>query len=648
MKSFRTASALLVLLCVSCTAARKIDRIRTENIAPVLSPADDYVPSEVLVDTVQADTIIVKDADGREMYLMSAVEDDSGEMVANETLNAAIKIASFKNVAERHGKVDLRFNIIVAKEMLDSRWQWRFTPEMYILGDTLTLEQLFITGEAYRKAQMRGYQQYERFLSTIITDSTEFIWKKELEVFLQRNLPDLYAFKTDSSYVSDEVFCSVYGVSEEEAVLHYTDKFRKMLNSQREGRKDRMFRRYVKSPIVSEGLRLDKVVDDGCGDIIYEYVQTIEARPKLKKAEIVLSGAVYDQEKEILGIPRTDPPLVFYISSLSSIVDETPRYRTKVLSRRVTSRSSYGVEFALGRSDLDETLGDNASELAQASARIRSLLGDAAFVVDSVATCASASPEGSFATNRMLSQKRSAAMCGFVERTVKEHRDSVTREEGVRLSFYDLENDLPPTPDILVKPEVRPENWDLLESLVYADGYLSEKEKAEFSELMTEPDPDSRERHMASKPWYGYVREYLYPRLRRVDLTVYLHRRDMVLDTVVTFEIDSLYMEGVRAIRERDYKTALAILKPYSDYNTAVACTALDYNATAMDILAGLKETPRTLYLKALVHSRRGEDRLAVQCYLDACASDRSFVHRGNLDPEISSLIKKYKLNTDL
>ena len=49
----------------------------------------------------------------------------------------------------------------------------------------------------------------------------------------------------------------------------------------------------------------------------------------------------------------------------------------------------------------------------------------------------------------------------------------------------------------------------------------------------------------------------------------------------------------------------------------------------------------------ALVYARQGDERSAVECYLLACAQNGSFVHRGNLDPEISALIRKYALNRE-
>ena len=114
-----------------------------------------------------------------------------------------------------------------------------------------------------------------------------------------------------------------------------------------------------------------------------------------------------------------------------------------------------------------------------------------------------------------------------------------------------------------------------------------------------------------------------------------------------TTEIDSTYMEGVRAIDDRDYVLALKKLSTYKDYNTAITYLALDRNRSAMTILSGLPDSPQVNYMKAVVYSRGSDDRNAVQCYLNACREDQSFVFRGNLDPEIASLIRRYGLNQD-
>ena len=64
-----------------------------------------------------------------------------------------------------------------------------------------------------------------------------------------------------------------------------------------------------------------------------------------------------------------------------------------------------------------------------------------------------------------------------------------------------------------------------------------------------------------------------------------------------------------------------------------------------MLILENLEKTPQVNYLLAILYSRNGQEQKAVQCYMDACRQEPSYVHRGNLDPEISALIKLYGLN---
>ena len=104
-------------------------------------------------------------------------------------------------------------------------------------------------------------------------------------------------------------------------------------------------------------------------------------------------------------------------------------------------------------------------------------------------------------------------------------------------------------------------------------------------------------------------------------------------------------MEGVQAIRDRDYETAVTLLRPYNDYNTAIAYCSMDYNASALSILETLDKTPQVNYMLSVLYSRSGNDEQAVKHYLRSCEQEPSYIHRGNLDPEISVLIKRYGLN---
>ena len=642
--SYIFLAGALSLLIAGCASQRKMKSLQSGTVRPSLTLAreQDYIP-DIRKDMVaQRDTFIVRDGD-REVLIMKAVKDEDGEMVAHDVIDAAVVTARFRNVAERNGRVDIEFQVTVPQSMQDSRWQLRFRPQMYILEDTLDLDPVIITGAEYRKAQLRGYQQYERFLSTIVTDPDEFVNWWLLELFIERNIPDLYAFKTDSTYVSDEQFASVYGVTEKEAIEHYTDDLARKANSKRISRREKMYRKYIKVPIVSEGLRLDTVIQNGSGDFVYHYVQPIRTRPKLRKVDVVLSGDIYEEDRKIYDIPKSDP-LTFYISSLSAFVDNREKYLTKVIERRVEENTACYIEFASGSFEVDETMGNNPSEIARIKDNLRTLMGSDTFVIDSIIVTSSASPEGTISFNDRLSRRRSEGISGYFSAWMNHHQDSLERERGFSVDeqgnvIVEKRRDIP------MLGRSSGENWRMLDRLVERDTTLTLEQKESYCNLSTHQDLDAREKAMQSKDYYRHLREKLYPRLRTVRFDFHLHRKGMVKDTVHTTVLDTAYMNGVQAIRDRDYERALTALRPYNDYNTAIAYLCMDYNASAMQILEGLDRTAQVNYMLAVLYSRRGEEQKAVECYVRSCSQDPSYIHRGNLDPEIAVLIRRYGLN---
>lgn len=640
----------LAALISSCATQRKLKDIRQGKITEVqltLSKEVDHLP-EMKAAAVTRDTLKIKDDDGTDILIMKAIKDEeTGEMVATDVIDAATVTARFRNVAERSGKVDLAFQVIVPEAMMDSKWQLRFHPDLYIMEDSTRLDPVIITGTAYRKAQLRGYQQYDRFLARIIQDSTRFVNLKALEIFLKRNIPQIYAFKTDSTYVSDSVFYSVYGVSEQDAVEHYTNQIAKSRNERRKSRMDKMYRKYVKAPIVTEGIRLDTVIVDANGDFIYNYVQTINTRPKLRKADIVLSGEIYEQDERLYLIPRSEP-LTFYISSISALADNTERYLTKVIERKASANTECRIDFEVGKSEVKPELGENAIGIHRIKETLASLLNNETYDLDSIVVSATASPEGAYSANNTLAQRRSEAVSKYFSTYIKEYGDSLLMEGGVSMDLdgghmrYTRQR-----MDIGFTPRCIPENWEDLYTLVENDPVLNVDQKETFRQIYTIEDPDKREKTLQGRSYYSYLKESLYPRLRTVKFNFYLHRKGMVKDTVHTTVIDSTYTRGVQALKDMDYAGALALLSPYKDFNTAVAFMGLNRNANALQILEKLEKTPEVNYLLAVLYSRRGEPEKAVECYLRSCRQNRSYVYRGNLDPEISALIKTYGLNQE-
>ena len=646
MRTRLTGAVLLAaLLLAGCGPQGKLERLRRQSLAAQMVIADEKeLPEIAMGGEPRRDTMVVEDPDGNAVLIMRAVKDENGEMVATDVLQAARVTARFRNVAERSGKVDLNFRIIVPEAMQDREWQLRFYPDLFVAEDSLRLDPILITGEGYRKAQLKGYEHYRRFLDSIAADSTRFVDRFQLEMFLRRNLPDIYRYKTDSTAVSEEEFRSHYGITEQQALAHYTNQLVVRRNRRKVSRKDDMFRKYVKVPIVTEGLRLDTVIVSPDGDILYDYVQSIHVRPSLRKATVLLSGDIFEEDRRIYRVPRTEP-LTFYISSISGLSDDAVRYKTVVTERRIQANTACYIDFEQGRAEIRKETGHNREEMARIEGNLRSLLQHRDFDLDSIVVTASCSPEGSFEHNRKLSMRRSESVSDYFEAFLRHWRDSV-RRSSFHIGLDDTYREEAPA-EIRLLSRNNPENWTMLDALVREDGSLSVKEKEDYERTASVLEPDLREQRLQRLPSYRHIRESLYPRLRTVRFDFHLHRKGLQKDTVHTTVVDTAYMRGLQAIRDREYEQAVTLLRPYKDYNTAVAFCALDYNASALEVLEPMERTDKVLYLLAILYSRRGDDRRAVESYLKACRLNPSFVHRGNLDPEIAGLIRRYGLDRE-
>ena len=629
MRTRLTGAVLLAaFLLAGCGSQGKLERLRRQSLSAQMVIADEKeLPEIAMGGEPRRDTMVVEDPDGNAVLIMRAVKDENGEMVATDVIQAARVTARFRNVAERSGKVDLNFRIIVPEAMQDREWQLRFYPDLFVAEDSLRLDPILITGEGYRKAQLKGYEHYRRFLDSIAADSTRFVDRFQLEMFLRRNLPDIYRYKTDSTAVSEEEFRSHYGITEQQALAHYTNQLVVRRNRRKVSRKDDMFRKYVKVPIVT-----------------YDYVQSIHVRPSLRKATVLLSGDIFEEDRRIYRVPRTEP-LTFYISSISGLSDDAIRYKTVVTERRVQANTACYIDFEQGRAEIRKETGHNREEMARIEGNLRSLLQHRDFDLDSIVVTASCSPEGSFEHNRKLSMRRSESVSDYFEGFLKHWRDSV-RRNSFHIGLDDTYQEEAPA-EIRLLSRNNPENWTMLDALVREDTALSGKEKEEYERTASVREPDLREQRIQKLPSYRHIRESLYPRLRTVRFDFHLHRKGLQKDTIHTTVVDTAYMRGLQAIRDREYEQAVTLLRPYKDYNTAVAFCALDYNASALEVLEPMERTDKVLYLLAILYSRRGDDRRAVESYLRACRLNPSFVHRGNLDPEIAGLIRRYGLDRE-
>ena len=103
-----------------------------------------------------------------------------------------------------------------------------------------------------------------------------------------------------------------------------------------------------------------------------------------------------------------------------------------------------------------------------------------------------------------------------------------------------------------------------------------------------------------------------------------------------------LLMDKPQGFTSHDVVAKLrGILHEYHDRNTVVTLLSLGHDAQALEILDGLEQSATTEYLKAVACSRLGRKAEGREHFLNACGMDERMQYRGNLDPEITELLKE-------
>lgn len=409
----------------------------------LFSGSDTY--SYILPRAEVSDTLTVIDPEGRRVFFMKTVEDSTGTVHAAEELQGVVVTARFKNIPERKGMIKITFDINVPQQMLNPLWQVRLRPVAVIMGDTLRLEEVRVTGNEYREKQMRGYEIYRRFLEDIISDSTELIHTDLLETFIDRNIPALAALSDDSSAVDTDLIKGLYGISFREVREHYLRHLAIARNDRRKERLPEMYERYAAGLSAGGDVRIDSVISKDSRDITYTYSQSIRSRAGLRRIDLSIDGSIFYDGQERYSLPSSSP-LTYYISTFATLAENREKFIT------------------------------------------------------------------------------------------------------------------------------------------------------------------------------------------------------VIEDTTRTTVMDTTYHTGLQAIMDRNFQKAVQYLGPYRDFNSALAFLAMDYNASAMQILETLPVSGKRDYLMAIVHSRNGNERRAVECFINSISLDPTLAFRGNLDPEISRLIEKYDI----
>ncbi len=375
------------------------------------------------------------------------------------------------------------------------------------------------------------------------------------------------------------------------------------------------FNRFVKFPY-PEDARLDSVVERR-GRMTYYYSEEVPADETSKRLTVTLEGKVVGIDDTAYRMPTSDT-LSYLVSSMLSFVDTLPRYRIKVIDKYVTVTDRNYVRFLVGDTRVVDTLGDNHSQLGRIADLMQRIVGQEEFWVDAITLTATASPEGRYAANEALAWGRAQALKRYLGQRFGRRIDTMLTVRWVA------------------------EDWDELARLIKGNRELLHRD--EILELIAmEKNPDRRERLIRERfpRDYARIRSTIYPQLRAVTVRYDLRRKGMVKDTIHTTELDTAYMRGMELLLRRKYAEALYILDGYADRNTVVAHLSLGHDQRALELLAALPKDAITEYLRAIACARLGRKREGRRHFLEACRMDERMEYRGNLDPEITELLKE-------
>lgn len=389
-----------------------------------------------------------------------------------------------------------------------------------------------------------------------------------------------------------------------------------VLNDMNIERKGEIFKDVVEFPIPGEdmiGLRLDTVITTE-DDFIYHYKQPWKINKGTKKLDVVLAAMVEGVDKSTFVFPLSDT-LTYFIASLAQLADESQVTERKMLHKNMIDNQSLYPDYKTKKSIRFRDI-KNPEIFDKVFEAYQIYNNETDLVVDSVSIRGYTDLTGLWHENYELSLERSKEVADYFKQ--KGIRNPVAKAAGEDWST--LAKQVQSHRSLLYRQAI----LDSLTNAVYPD-MTEENIKKEF--------PDD----------YKIIRDEIYPKLERFDVTLHINRHSIDKDTLQeTYRED--YAEGIKLLREKEYTLALEKLAKYADYNTALTLVCLGYNDKAQEVLESLPETGRNEYLLAIVKARKGNKNEAAKHLQRACQLSPELYSRTRLDSEVRELADELNL----
>jgi tetratricopeptide (TPR) repeat protein len=192
-----------------------------------------------------------------------------------------------------------------------------------------------------------------------------------------------------------------------------------------------------------------------------------------------------------LKVPEQTPWTYTFSPVIQWVIPEK-----ELVKKRDESGEAYLI-FKTGNWDILPDLANNKAELHKIEQSLEYIKGEPTAIITSCFITAYSSPEGSTESNMKLSQNRAEALRNFVKQK------------------FDI-------PDNILSAEGMGEAWDELISMVEADTKIENKARV-LRIMRTVSIKDGRKKqlmNLSGKRPYNYMREHLFPRLRRVNYKI--------------------------------------------------------------------------------------------------------------------------------
>ena len=569
----------------SCMSAQLRMSIAEESgIANIRQPSNE----EKLKDTVKSSLpsfVSYKDENGVTQIIGNSERDSvTGEDIMTFELAEVTVVSKSKTVPERNGNINIAFVLTIPKDYLQNDFAIRIYPILSNEGKDSIMKYMYISGREHRTLMAR-----HNFYDPLHLD------KKGKRIAKLSNRKRTFNSTDTTKYLS---------------VIDSIENRKIFLKN-----KDSLF---------AKSLHLDTIVFNG-KDFEYYYSEDISTRNLRKKVKLSFLGEVEDMSGRKYKLKQGDT-INYFITSMTQFLDFTPRYKRTIIERRATAKASANISFLTGSSEVIDTLEANKEELQKVVDKMIELNNSNEFIIDSITMDAGCSPEGDNEINKKLSLTRAQSLKRYLSNVLESNAEAADLVQIVPIG----------------------ENWKELKRLIKMDENIYNRSSI-LDMIDTTPDNDRKEQLLSNfSSDYEYIFSELYPKLRVVNFTFHNSRRNMVQDTIYSTTIDTVYASAIKMMDNREYKEALQILGEYNDYNTAICYMSLGYNKSAVEIFSTLPVTADTEYMMAILSARLGDNADAIKRFLHACKMDESKAQRGEMDPELAVLIKRYNLTQQL